>query len=130
MSMTSGSSSSTAAGDINADETHQLIASDKVEGTDVRRSNGDRVGTIERVMINKRSGQVAYAVMSFGGFLGIGEERRAVPWNALRYNVELDAYELNVPDDVVRTAPAYRDDASFDWSDRGWNRSMSTHYGV
>lgn len=58
-------------------ETARLISSDKVEGTPVRRSNGDRIGTIERVMIDKRSGKVAYAVMTFGGFLGIGEEYRA-----------------------------------------------------
>ncbi len=51
---------------IDHDETYSLIGSDKVEGTDVRRSNGDKVGTIERLMIDKRSGRVAYAVMSFG----------------------------------------------------------------
>ncbi len=55
-------------------ETQNLIASDKVEGTPVRRTDGEKIGTIERVMIDKRSGQVAYAVMSFGGFMGLGEE--------------------------------------------------------
>ncbi len=52
-----------------------------MEGTEVYRSDGDKVGTIERVMINKRSGQVAYAVMSFGGFLGIGEDYYPLPWS-------------------------------------------------
>jgi PRC-barrel domain protein len=65
----------------------------------VHRSNGDNIGTIERVMIEKRSGRVAYAVMSFGGFLGIGENYRALPWSLLRYNEELDAYELNLTDE-------------------------------
>ena len=60
----------TTEGDVR--ETHSLIASDKVEGTPVRRTSGDKVGTIERVMIEKRSGKVAYAVMSFGGFMGLG----------------------------------------------------------
>jgi len=69
--------------DVTARETTRLIASDKVEGTPVRRSNGDKIGTIERVMLDKRSGCVAYAVMSFGGFLGIGEEYRALPWKVL-----------------------------------------------
>ncbi len=55
-------------------ETATLIGSDKVEGTPVYRSNGQRVGQIERIMIDKISGKVAYAVMSFGGFMGIGEE--------------------------------------------------------
>ncbi len=115
--------------DMDRDETRRLIASDKVEGTEVRRSNGDRIGTIDRVMIDKRSGQVAYAVMSFGGFLGLGESRRPIPWASLRYNTDLDAYELDLSEDQIKAAPAYRDDDSFDWSDRGWNQSMSSHYG-
>src|SRR3954471_16969089 len=86
-------------------ENHNLIASDKVEGTPVRRTDGDKIGTIERVMIDKRSGKVAYAVMSFGGFLGIGDEYRALPWSVLRYNEDLDAYELNVTEDQLRGAP-------------------------
>ncbi|HEX5321752.1 MAG TPA: PRC-barrel domain-containing protein, partial [Stellaceae bacterium] len=57
-----------------ARETARLIGSDKVEGTAVRRTDGDKIGTIERVMIDKRSGKAAYAVMTFGGFLGIGSE--------------------------------------------------------
>ena len=58
---------------VNTDETDRLIASDKVEGTAVYNRDGDRLGSVRNVMINKYSGQVAYAVMSFGGFLGIGE---------------------------------------------------------
>ena len=52
---------------------HQLIASDRVEGTAVRRPNGDMIGHIERLMIDKVTGKVSYAILSFGGFLGIGE---------------------------------------------------------
>jgi sporulation protein YlmC with PRC-barrel domain len=63
-----------------------LIGSDKVEGTPVYRSNGGRVGQIERVMIDKFSGKVAYAVMSFGGFLGIGEDYYPLPWSVLTYD--------------------------------------------
>jgi hypothetical protein len=59
---------------LEARETHALIGSDKVEGTAVYRSNGEKVGSITRVMIGKQSGKVGYAVMSFGGFLGIGED--------------------------------------------------------
>ena len=67
-------------------ETAKLIGSDKVEGTPVYRSNGERVGKIERVMIDKLSGKVAYAVMSFGGFMGIGEDYYPLPWSLLTYN--------------------------------------------
>jgi sporulation protein YlmC with PRC-barrel domain len=68
---------------LDTSETTSLIGSDKVEGTAVYRSNGDKVGAIERVMIDKRSGKVAYAVMSFGGFLGIGEDYYPLPWSLL-----------------------------------------------
>jgi PRC-barrel domain len=72
-------------------ETSNLIGSDKVEGTPVYRSDG---GQIERVMIDKLSGKVAYAVMSFGGFLGIGEDHYPLPWSVLTYNPTLGGYEV------------------------------------
>src|SRR5258705_11105979 len=86
-------------------ETARLIASDKVERTAVRRSDGEKLGTIKRVMIDKRTGKVAYAVMKFGGFLGIGDEYRALAWSMLRYNPELDPYELNVTEDQLPHTP-------------------------
>ena len=75
--------------DLEKRETSNLIGSDKVEGTPVYRSNDDSVGQIERVMIDKLSGKVAYAVMSFGGFLGIGEDYYPLPWSVLTYNPRL-----------------------------------------
>jgi len=59
---------------------HQLIASDRVEGTAVRRPNGDKLGHIERLMIDKVSGRVSYAILSFGGFLGMGTSLLPLPW--------------------------------------------------
>src|SRR3984885_2372470 len=67
-------------------KSHQLIASDRVEGTAVRRSNGDMIGHIERLMIDKISGQVSYAILSFGGFLGMGANLLPLPWARLSYN--------------------------------------------
>jgi sporulation protein YlmC with PRC-barrel domain len=72
-------------------ETHSVIASDKVEGTPVYRSNGEQVGKIQRLMIDKLSGKVAYALMSFGGFLGMGEDYTPLPWSVLTYNERLAA---------------------------------------
>ena len=114
--------------EVEARETAQLIASDKVEGTAVRRADGDKLGTIKRVMIDKRSGKVAYAVMTFGGFLGIGDEYRAVPWSLLRYNERLDAYELNVTDDELRGAPVMPGGWDTGSIDRGWERTVHDHY--
>ena len=84
---------------------HTLIASDRIEGTAVRRANGDRIGHIERLMIDKLSGKVSYAVMSFGGFLGIGSNLLAVPWTLLTYSRKLDAYQLDIDDEELRSAP-------------------------
>src|SRR5437868_3935617 len=67
-------------------ETASLIGSDKVDGTAVYGSDQKRIGSIQRIMIDKISGKVAYAVMSFGGFLGIGEDYYPVPWPTLKYD--------------------------------------------
>ena len=111
-------------------ETASLIGSDKVEGTNVYRSNGDKVGKIERVMIDKFSGKVAYAVMSFGGFLGLGEDYYPVPWSLLTYNERLDGYEVNISDQQLEGAPKYGRTASWDWQDRKRGQQVFDYYGV
>ena len=70
-------------------ETGNLIGSDKVEGTAVYGANSQRIGSIERVMIDKMSGKVAYAVLGFGGFLGIGDDHYPLPWQSLQYDTNL-----------------------------------------
>src|SRR5436189_3090651 len=86
---------------------HQLIASDRVKGTAVRRPNGDRIGHIERLMIDKVGGKVSYAVLSFGGFLGIGANLLPLPWARMTFSRELDAYQLDITDDELRRAPSF-----------------------
>jgi hypothetical protein len=98
-------------------ETHFLIASDKVDGTPVYRSNGEKVGRIERVMIGKTSGKVEYAVMSFGGFMGMGEDYYPLPWHLLTYNPSLEGYEVNLGEDGLRRAP--KCGPTWDWSSEG-----------
>ena len=85
---------------------HQLIASDRVEGTAVRRPNGDMIGHIERLMIDKVSGKVSYAVLSFGGFLGMGTNLLPLPWGRLRYNTKFEAYELDIDRRHPEAVPA------------------------
>jgi hypothetical protein len=113
---------------LEARETHGLIGSDKVEGTAVYRSNGDKVGAIARVMIDKRSGKVAYAVMSFGGFMGIGEEYYPLPWSLLTYNPRLEGYEVNVSDQQLQGAPKYSTHETWDWNRRG--QAVDDYYHV
>lgn len=111
-----------------AERKHSLIASDRIEGTSVRRASGDRIGKIERVMLDKSSGKVAYAVLSFGGFLGIGNKHLPIPWARLTYNRKLDAYELDLTDEELRKAPAYEADEAFDWGDRSNELTIHTYY--
>jgi hypothetical protein len=74
-------------------ETVSLIGSDKVQGTAVYGADGEKIGSIERVMIEKISGRVSYAVLSFGGFLGFGDDFYPLPWPSLKYNVDLGGYQ-------------------------------------
>ena len=81
---------------------HQLIASDRVEGCAVRRPNGERIGHIERLMIDKITGKVSYAVLSFGGFLGMGTNLLPLPWARLNYSTKFEAYQLDIDDEELR----------------------------
>jgi hypothetical protein len=111
-------------------ETASLIGSDKVEGTPVYRSNGEKVGRIERVMIDKISGKVAYAVMSFGGFMGIGEDYYPLPWPLLTYSPKLEGYEVNVGEEQLRGAPKYSKHETWDWADRARGQKIHDYYGL
>jgi PRC-barrel domain protein len=73
-------------------ETVSLIGSDKVESTPVYGGDDRKIGTVQRVMIDKMSGKVAYAVISFGGFLGMGEDYYPMPWTSLKYDSNLGGY--------------------------------------
>src|ERR1700687_4865861 len=109
---------------------HQLIASDRVEGTAVRRPNGGRIGHIERLMIDKITGKVSYASLSFDGLLGRGTNRLPLPWARLSYNTRFEACELDIDDDELRRAPSFRADKDFDWGDRSQEAELHRYYGI
>lgn len=112
------------------EETEQLIAAAKVGGTPVFNRRAERLGTVEDVMLDKRSGRVAYAVMAFGGFLGIGERYHPLPWSMLRYDVELGGYMVDLDRDQLEGAPSYAATDEVDWADRQWGQRVSDYYGV
>ncbi len=84
-----------------------LIASDRVEGTKVINADGETMGSIHSLMINKHNGQVAYVVMSFGGFLGVGERYHPLPWSLLDYEPEIGGYRVHIDRDTLDRAPSY-----------------------
>ena len=105
-----------------------LIESDRVEGTTVYDRQGNNVGSIKRLMIEKLSGRVAYAVMSFGGFLGIGAEEHAIPWSKLTYDTRLDGYQTDISETQLQGAPAFSRDRNWDWTDRSRERELHDYY--
>ncbi len=111
-------------------ETIALIGSDKVEGTAVYGANDEKIGSIERVMIDKKSGNVSYAVLSFGGFLGIGDDHYPLPWQSLKYDTNLGGYRTGVTVEKLRDAPKYGTANAWDWSDSSHARAVNDYYGI
>lgn len=110
-------------------ETHDLIASDKVEGTKVYGLDGEHIGSIERILVEKRGGKVSYAVLSFGGFLGIGHDHYPLPWSKLEYDENLGGYRVDISKEQIEGAPRYDDmDDNFWTAENG--RRVHDYYGV
>ncbi len=112
----------------NRRETASLIGSDKVEGTPVYGRDDNKIGTIQRVMIDKISGKVAYAVMSFGGFLGMGEDYYPMPWASLKYDTNLGGYRVSVTENQLKGAPKFNRNTDWDWSDRARDHTIHDYY--
>lgn len=115
---------------VGKNETHQMISSDKVEGTSVFDSNGEKLGTVRKVMIGKLDGQVRYVVMGCGGLLGFGEDNFPLPWDGLEYDTRLDGYKLRgvtKQDFQAKKAPSYGRDEQPNWSD-DYDRTIRLYY--
>ena len=111
-------------------ETGNLIGSDKVEGTAVFGADDTKIGSIERVMIDKKSGRVSYAVLSFGGFLGVGNDHYPLPWHSLKYDTRLSGYVTGITVSQLEGAPKYGSGNDWNWGDAGRTRAVDDYYGV
>jgi hypothetical protein len=120
----------TTGGAIALDETTSLISSDKVVGTDVYNRRGEHLGSVYNLMLDKRSGQVAYAVMSFGGFLGMGESYHPLPWRILNYDPAQGGYVVDLDRRRLEQAPSYTSATAPNWADRSYGRRVDEFYGV
>ena len=110
------------------DENATVISASKVTGTNVYNTDGDHLGEIYDVMLDKRSGKIAYAVMSFGGFLGIGERYHALPWSTLKYDTRQGGYVVGLTIDQLKGAPTYAANELPAWGDRAYEARIHDYY--
>ena len=97
-------------------------------GTDVVNPKGDNLGDVKEVVIDPRTGKVAYAVVSFGGFLGMGEKLFAIPFSAFEYNVEKNEYVLDISKEKLTAAPGFDPDHWPSMTEEKWNRDVYKYY--
>jgi sporulation protein YlmC with PRC-barrel domain len=107
-----------------------LMGADTLIGDSVVNGQDENLGDIKEIMIDMRSGQVAYAVLSFGGFLGMGEKLFAVPWQALHLDTMNKRFVLNVDKSKLQNAPGFDPDAWPDMSDVSWSNEIHSFYGT
>ncbi len=106
----------------------RLIAASKVNGTTVYNTAGEKLGSVYDVMLDKISGQAQYAVLSFGGFLGIGDKYHPLPWNQLKYDTGQGGYIVNLDRSRLEGAPVYGASEMTSWDD-GFGRDVAAYYG-
>lgn len=106
------------------------IRASRVEGAQVRNSAGDRLGLISDLVVGKIDGQVKYAIMSFGGFLGLGEDYHPIPWDRLRYDRKQESYVVDLTREQLQGAPGYARDSEPDWNDPVYGRQIYDFYGL
>lgn len=109
---------------------HHLISSDRVEGTNVYNTQGDKLGSVDRLMIDKQKGRIAYAIMSFGGFLGLGEEYHPLPWDTLTYDNDKEGYVVNLSKDQLNDAPRLKREDTERLHDDAYARNVYGYYGI
>lgn len=110
------------------DENAGVISASKVTGTNVYNTEGDLLGEIHDVMLDKRSGRIAYAIMSFGGFLGIGEQYHPLPWATLKYDTRQRGYVVGLTRGQLQGAPTFALTDSPAWGDRAYETRIHDYY--
>ena len=116
--------------DATSTRTRRLVSADTMTGDSVRNLAGDDLGKVQDIMLDVDDGSIAYAVLSFGGFLGMGEKLFAVPWKALVLVQDEEHFLLDVDKEVLEDAPGFDKDNWPDFSDPTWGQGIHDHYGT
>lgn len=110
-------------------EQPRVLSASTLVGDRVRNVQDEDLGKIEEIMLDLRSGMVAYVVVSFGGFLGIGDKLFAVPWDAFRLDADRKLFILDIDRQVLENAPGFDKDNWPDFADREWGGRIYSYYG-
>jgi sporulation protein YlmC with PRC-barrel domain len=108
----------------------RLMGADTLMGNDVYNQKDEDLGDIKEIMLDMRSGRVAYAVLSFGGFLGMGKKLFAVPWSALTLDTVNKRFVLSVDKERLANAPGFDKDKWPDMQDPTWSKEIHAYYGT
>ncbi|MFC3442437.1 PRC-barrel domain-containing protein [Sphingobium rhizovicinum] len=114
---------------LTIDHPHDLIGSDQIEGTAVYNRQGEHLGRIASFMVEKRSGQARYAILSFGGFLGIGSDHFPLPWSMLHFDADKGGYVVDLDRQLLDHAPRFAADQRPAYSD-AYGRDVHQYYGL
>lgn len=105
------------------------LSASTIIGDVVENTSGERLGKIEELMIDVEQGRIAYAVLSFGGFMGVGDKLFAIPWNALRVNTQEHKFVLEADKNTLEAAPGFDKDNWPDMADQNWGSDIHRYYG-
>lgn len=108
---------------------HPLVPAERVNGTRVYNRAGEKLGSVEDIAIDKVSGQVAYAILGFGGILGLGERYFPVPWSVLRYDINREGYVIPCDKDKLDDAPSFETEDLAGWDDSDVRQGIHDYYG-
>lgn len=108
----------------------EVMAADTLQGDSVVNPQGDKLGTIEDIMLDVPGGRIAYAVLSFGGIMGMGDKLFAIPWSALTLDADNKCFVLDIPQDHLKNAPGFDKDHWPTMADESWASQLHTYYNT
>jgi hypothetical protein len=107
-----------------------MIAASKVKGIHVFNTSGDALGSVHELMLEKKSGQLAYAVVSFGGFLGIGQKYHPLPWSELTYSNQFGGFVVDLERILLEDAPVFDASETPDWAAPEFRYRIDAYYAT
>lgn len=108
----------------------QIVNAENVIGVNVKNTQDENMGEVEAVMLDKKTGQVAYVVLSYGGFLGMGDKLFALPWGIFSYDAEDDCFKIPLDKEKLQNSPGFDKDRWPDMSSNEWSNSIHKYYGT